>query len=81
MKNNSKLNIKDGLDLVKRIHFIVSLALYILGKIQFFTGIFMYNLINPNGKNENYYILPLILQILILISLKLVPELIFLKTK
>jgi hypothetical protein len=74
MDYDSKYNIKDKLHKAKKVHQIGAFLLYFLGKTQFFTGIYLYNKINPEGPNQNYYVAPLIMQIIVLIFLKIVPE-------
>jgi hypothetical protein len=51
--------------------------LWLLGKILFFTGIYLYNKIDPEGENKNYFVGPLIMQIFVLFILRLGPEGIF----
>jgi hypothetical protein len=51
MDYESKYNIKDKLHKAKKVHQIGAFLLYFLGKTQFFTGIYLYNKINPEGPN------------------------------
>ena len=68
---------KDLVHKIKKIHFFIAIVLYVLGKIQLFTGADMYMAIDPEEKVSSI----IIYQVIVIALVKVVPDLVFRMTR